>query len=77
MRPQPLETIVLNRDLRERGLLRGDIGTVVEVQEPDSVEVESVTGAGETQALLTLSDQDVRSLAPGELMSVRTLKRFA
>jgi hypothetical protein len=77
MRPRLLETIVLSRDLPEHGLLRGDVGTVVDVYEPDAVEVEFVTGAGATQALLTLNDRDVRSLAPDELMSVRKLKRSA
>jgi hypothetical protein len=77
MRPRLLETIVLSCDLPEHGLLRGDVGTVVDVYEPDAVEVEFVTGAGLTQALLTLNDRDVRSLAPDELMSVRKLKRSA
>lgn len=77
MRPRLLETIVLSRDLPEHGLLRGDVGTVVDVYEPDAVEVEFVTGAGATQALLTLNDRDVRSLAPDELMPVRKLKRSA
>ena len=55
-----LDTVVLEKDIPENGLRRGDIGAVVEVYEPDGVEVEFVTGAGTTQALLTLSISDIR-----------------
>ena len=68
-----LDTIVLARDLPDHGLRRGDIGAVVEVYEPDGVEVEFVTGSGRTQALVTLTKSDVRSLADSEILTARSL----
>src|SRR5436190_1264796 len=42
MRHQLLDTVVLNRDLPKHGLCRGDLGAVVELYEPDGLEVEFV-----------------------------------
>jgi len=72
-----LETVVLNRDLPEQGLRRGDLGAVVQVYGADAVEVEFVTASGRTQALVTLDIGDVRSVSDEDLLSVRTLKRGA
>ncbi|MEA2236628.1 MAG: hypothetical protein QOC81_1352 [Thermoanaerobaculia bacterium] len=66
-----LETVVLDRDLPDHGLKSGDLGTVVEVYEPDGIEVEFVTASGRTGALLTLGVTDVRRVADTDLMSVR------
>ena len=49
-----LDTVVLEADLPAHGLKCGDIGAVVEVYSPEAVEVEFVTAAGHTQALVTL-----------------------
>ena len=72
MRYQALDTIVLNRDIPERGLRKGDLGAVVEVYEPDGFEVEFVTASGRTAALITLAARDVRPVADDDLVSVRT-----
>jgi hypothetical protein len=72
-----LETVVLNRDLPEQGLRSGDLGAVVQVYGADAIEVEFVTASGRTQALLTLTTGDVRSVSDEDLLSVRTLKRGA
>ena len=72
-----LETVVLDRDLADHGLRRGDLGAVVEVYEPDGLEVEFVTASGRTAALLTLSAHDVRPVADDDLVSVRSCRRFA
>jgi Domain of unknown function (DUF4926) len=72
-----LDTVVLNRDLPEQGLRRGDLGAVVQVYGADAVEVEFVTASGRTQALVTLTTGDVRSVSDEDLLSVRTLKRGA
>lgn len=77
MRHKVLDTVVLNRDVPQHGLQVGDVGAVVEVYEPDGLEVEFVTGAGETQALLALRESDVRAIEANELISVRRLKRSA
>jgi hypothetical protein len=64
MRYQVLDTVVLDRDLAEHGLREGDLGSVVEVYEPDGLEVEFVTASGRSAALLTLNDRDVRPDVP-------------
>ena len=53
MRYRLLDTVVLDRDVPEHGLRRGDLGAVVEVYEPDGVEVEFVTASGRSAALVT------------------------
>ncbi|MCX7110257.1 MAG: DUF4926 domain-containing protein [Candidatus Methylumidiphilus sp.] len=68
-----LDTVVLEKDIPNVGLKRGDIGAVVEVYEPDGVEVEFVNGSGQTQALVTLKRIDVRSVADSEIFAVRSL----
>ena len=72
-----LDTVVLDRDLPEHGLKRGDLGSIVEIYEPDGLEVEFVTASGRTGALLTLTVADVRHVADADLVAfaarVRTL----
>ena len=68
-----LDAVVLTRDLPEHGLRRGDIGAVVELYEPGGVEVEFVTGSGQTQALVTLDRSDVRPLADSEILAARSV----
>ena len=68
-----LDAVVLARDLPGHCLKKGDIGAVVEVYAPDGLEVEFVTGAGKTQALVTLNAQDVRPIGKSEILSARPL----
>ncbi len=75
MRYRALDTIVLDRDIPDHGLRKGDLGAVVEVYEPDGLEVEFVTASGRTAALLTLNVRDVRPVADDDLVSVRTCRR--
>jgi hypothetical protein len=72
-----LDTVVLDRDLPEQGLRRGDLGAVVDVHPPDGLDVEFVLASGKTQALVTLREGDVRAVADGDLIAVRDLKRTA
>jgi hypothetical protein len=72
-----LDTVVLNVDLPEHGLQRGDLGAVVQVYGHNSLEVEFVNGAGRTQALLTLKVSEVRAILPTELIAVRPLNKSA
>ena len=46
MKHKVLDTIALDHDLAEHGLRKGDFGSVVEVYEPDGLEVEFVTASG-------------------------------
>lgn len=73
MKLKVFDTVVLEKDLLSRGLRRGDIGAVVEVYEPDGLEVEFVTGSGRTQALVTLKVADVRSIDDADILTVRSL----
>jgi Domain of unknown function (DUF4926) len=77
MRFRELDTVVLDRDLPQHGLRRGDLGAVVQVYEPEGLEVEFVTASGRTQALVTLKADDVRAVRDEDLISVRTLQRGA
>lgn len=75
MRFKLLEPAVLNKDLPDLGLKRGDVGAVVEIYSSDALEVEFVRGSGETQALVTLKKRDLRRIKGDELLSVRPLGR--
>jgi hypothetical protein len=74
---QELDIVVLERDFPANGLKRGDLGTVVEVYEPNGVEVEFVTASGRTEALVTLNVADIRAVGESDLVSVRPYKRTA
>ena len=73
MKYKLLDTVVLDRDLPQHGLRAGDLGAVVEVYEPDGLEVEFVTASGKTQALVTLSVNDVRPVQENDLVAVRSV----
>jgi len=73
----PKSAIRLDRDLPEHGLRKGDLGSVVEVYEPDGLEVEFVTASGRSAALLTLNGRDVRPVSDDDLVSVRPCRRSA
>lgn len=73
MKYKLLDTLVLARDLPQHGLRAGDLGAVVEVYEPDGLEVEFVTASGKTQALITLNVNDVRPVRENDLVAVRSV----
>ena len=75
MKYRPLDSVVLKHDHDEYGLRTGDLGAVVEVYEPDGLEVEFVSASGRTEALVTLSEDDVRSVDDHDLISVRPFSR--
>ena len=77
MRYRTLDTVVLDRDLLDHGLRKGDLGAVVQVYEPDGLEVEFVTASGRTEALVTVNVEDVRPVADDDLVSVRPYHRSA
>lgn len=70
-----LDSVVLERDLPEHGLRRGDLGAVVHVYSPESFEVEFVRISGGTQALVQLTRADIRAVADSDLPAVRTASR--
>ena len=77
MKHELLETVVLVRDVPAHGLRAGDLGAVVEVHPPDTLEVEFVTASGRTTALVSLKASDVRAIADTDLVAVRTIARSA
>ena len=77
MKFKPLDTVVLTRDLPDRDLKAGDLGAVVEVYEPDGIEVEFVTAAGHTEALIILHPRDLRPVGDSDLIAVRTFAHTA
>ena len=73
MRYKVLDTVVLDRDLPEQGLCSGDLGAVVQVYEPDGLDIEFVTASGKTQALVALNVSDVRPVQDSDLIAVRSV----
>lgn len=70
-----LDTVVMTRDLPHRGIVEGDLGTVVFVYaDKDTIEVEFVSGDGSTVTVETLAAGDVRPIAADEILHVRPLK---
>jgi hypothetical protein len=69
-----LEPVVLTDDVPEEGLVRGDIGAIVMVHEEGAgYEVEFVTLAGDTVAVVTLLPSQVRPATPAEIPHARAL----
>jgi hypothetical protein len=77
MRFKTLDTVVLTKDMPELRLKKGDLGAIVQVYEPDGLEVEFVTAAGKTEALATLNRKDVRHVGDTDLIAVRSLRKSA
>jgi hypothetical protein len=61
----------------EAGLRAGDLGAIVHVYAPDTVEVEFVTASGKTLALQMLAAADVRMMRDDDLLAVRPAARGA
>ena len=69
-----LDSIVLNADLPEHGLHRGDIGTVVLLHNDRGYEVEFVALDGETLAVVTLTSDEVRPIGRREIAHARSIE---
>lgn len=71
---QELETVVLTHDLDRYPLRKGDVGAVVHCYaEGEAYEVEFVTADGDTLAVVTLTEADVRPMHGKEILHVRAL----
>lgn len=73
MKIKLFDTVVLQKEIPSKGLCLGDMGAVVELYEPDGLEVEFVTGSGKTQALVTLKSSEVRLINNTDILAVRSL----
>ena len=65
-----LAEVALLRDLPELGLVRGQVGTVVETLAPDAVEVEFCDDQGHTYATTSLKSEDLVRLQRNPLDQV-------
>lgn len=54
-----LDVVALTEDIPDRGLLRGQVGTVVESRGPSVFEVEFVDNDGRTYAMLPLKSSQL------------------
>jgi hypothetical protein len=73
MSTKELDTVVLTSDIPDYGLKEGDIGAVVQLYSSDAIEVEFVTASGSTQALVTLTQNEIRGVGPKDIPAVRKL----
>ena len=70
-----LDTVVLTRSVAAHGLQVGDVGAVVHVYAGgQAYEVEFVTAAGKTVAVLTVAPEDIRPMAAREILHVREVE---
>ncbi len=70
-----LARVVLEKDVPEYGLERGDIGTAVLVHEGgEGFEVEFATLDGETVAVVTVTKSEVRPVRRREIPHARDLE---
>ena len=56
---QLYDVVTLTEDLPQKGLVSGQVGTIVEQYAPDAFEVEFVDNNGHTYALVTLKSSQV------------------
>lgn len=67
-----LESVVLKTDIKECGLEKGDIGTVIHIYKGGkALEIEFATAEGKTIAVLTLAPDKVRPMAKTEILHAR------
>ena len=71
---EELDTAILTRDLPERGLRKGDMGTVVLVHANGAAyEVEFTTLGADTLAVITLPADAVRAVTTRDMPHAREL----
>lgn len=67
---QLLAEVALLRDLPEYGLVRGQVGTIVEILAPDAAEIEFCDDQGRTYATASLQASDLVRLHHAPLEQV-------
>jgi fructose-1-phosphate kinase PfkB-like protein len=70
-----LESVVLEVDLPAIGFAKGDQGTVVELYQPDGLEVEVFNADGSTRDVFTLRASPLRRTTDAETKSPRPTRR--
>lgn len=71
------DVVVLRRELPDHGLLDGDVGAIVGVYEAGGYEVEFTAAEGDTVAVVTLADEDLRPIGRREMFTVREVTKLA
>lgn len=67
-----LDLVVLTKNIKEYGLKKGDLGTIVHLYSDNkAMEVEFIARSGKTIAVLTLIPKDIRPTAKNEILHVR------
>lgn len=69
-----LDRVVLKTDLRDYGLKKGDVGTVVLRHGSRGYEVEFMTLDGATIAVVTVIPGQIRRINRGEIAHVRRIR---
>ncbi len=71
--PNLLDTIIATTSFPDQQVMVGDLGTIVEVYTTPTLayEVEFVNPDGSTRALLTLALNQIRKLAPTDVITTR------
>jgi len=68
------DRIVLTEDLPDKGLMKGDVGTVVMIHgKNEAFEVEFFTLQGKTRTVETLLKNHVRPVGPNEVATSRLI----
>ena len=74
---QLFEEVVLVKDITEKGLLKGDVATIVEyhpvLDGEDGYSLEIFNVLGDTITVLTLPESAIAPLTKNEIFSVRAL----
>lgn len=69
-----LDTIVLKHDIKEKGLVNGDMGVVVHsYPENNAYEIEFSNGEGKAIAVLTLKNDEIRTVNGTDIFHVREI----
>lgn len=69
-----LDRVILNKNIHESNLEKGDIGTVVMIHNGgEGYEVEFITLDGQTLTVETLKASDIREIRKREIAHVRVL----
>lgn len=69
------DRIVLTSDIRDEGLMAGDVGTIVHVyRNGEAFEVEFLALDGNTAAIATVSQSQVRSINNRDITHARQMR---
>lgn len=79
-RPPLYSDVVLTRDFDEDGLKRGDIATFIDTVPhphggPEGLILEVANARGESIGIVTVTDDDIRSIDPSEIPTVRQMSK--